>query len=105
MSTKYKQIKVNLNPDFYQKILKYAEINEMSIAEVFRQCVGTKIEDSREAKIRRVHKSTDPKLLYQLNRIGNNLNQVAKYLNSGQVLDNQVLIQLVQIEENIKRFL
>ena len=105
MSKKYKQIKVNLDENLYKKISVYAEMKEVSLAEVFRQSVGAKIQDIRKPKIKRVHKVTDPKLLYHLNKIGNNLNQISQHLNSGKNLDNQILIQLVGIEESLKRLL
>jgi len=101
----YKQIKVNLDPSFHQQIINYAKINNITMAEVFRQCVGTKIKDSRESKVTRVHKTTDPKLLYHLNQVGNSLNQIAKSLKSSQILDDQILIQLINIENSLKSFL
>lgn len=36
---------------------------------------------------------------YQLNRIGNNVNQIARHLNQGASLDEEILLTLMQIQE------
>ena len=38
-------------------------------------------------------------VLYALNRIGNNLNQVARKVNQGQPLDDEILLVLLQVQE------
>ena len=40
-------------------------------------------------------------LIYELNRIGNNLNQIAKSINSGEKIP--VLTQLVEIEKQLQK--
>ena len=50
------------------------------------------------------HKNTIPiqmNLIYELNRIGNNLNQIAKSINSGEKIP--VLTQLVEIEKQLQK--
>ena len=50
------------------------------------------------------HKITIPiqmDLIYELNRIGNNLNQIAKSINSGEKIP--VLTQLIEIEKQLQK--
>lgn len=52
------------------------------------------------------HKITIPiqmDLIYELNRIGNNLNQIAKSINSGSGEKIPVLTQLVEIEKQLQK--
>jgi len=43
----------------------------------------------------------DKNLVYEINRIGLNLNQIAKYTNSKKVLDKLVMEELIQIEKQL----
>lgn len=54
-----------------------------------------------EIKISRV-KKMDQDLIYEINRIGNNLNQIAKKANSNELAGIQLLAELVEIEKAIK---
>ena len=42
-------------------------------------------------------------LIYEVSKIGNNLNQIAKYVNSQKALDFQVLEKLIEIEKHLER--
>lgn len=44
-------------------------------------------------------------VLYALNRIGNNLNQVARRCNQGQPLDDEILLVLLQVQELAQEYL
>jgi hypothetical protein len=41
------------------------------------------------------------KWLYEINRIGNNINQIARWLNEGNPTDSEILILLHQIQQEI----
>ena len=47
----------------------------------------------------------DKNLIYEINKIGLNLNQIAKYTNSKKVLDKIILEQLIQIEKQLNNIL
>lgn len=47
-----------------------------------------------------IHKC-DPELIRQVNYIGNNINQIAKQLNSGTELSNAVLIALLNLQKSL----
>ena len=102
---KYKQVKVNLKEDTHQRLKKYCDSREITMAEYFRSLINTQIEDKREPQQKRVHKKIDPELLYHLNKIGNNLNQIAKHANEGKSLDFQTLAALTNIERTLKEVL
>lgn len=42
---------------------------------------------------------------YQLNRLGNNVNQIARLLNSGSKVDDEILLCLLQIQEHAELLL
>ena len=41
-------------------------------------------------------------LIYEVSKIGNNLNQIAKYVNTQKALDLQILEKLVEIEKHLE---
>ena len=47
-----------------------------------------------------IHKC-DPDLIREVNRIGNNINQIAKHLNEGNKLSNSVLIELRNLQTSL----
>ena len=102
---KYKQVKVNLDENVHQQFKEFCDAGNITMAEYFRKSINTKIDDVREPLKTRVYKVVNPELLYHLNKIGNNLNQVARHLNEGNTLDLQVLAELINIEKTLKEFL
>lgn len=45
--------------------------------------------------------SADPELIREVNRIGININQIAKHINEGQELSNSVLIALLSLQTSL----
>ena len=85
--SKYKQIKINVTEDVHAKLVQIAKKHNITLAELFRLSVHTSIENApspRKEKSKIIYKRTDPNLLYEVNKIGVNLNQIAKQLNSGE---------------------
>lgn len=91
--------------EVFEKIANKADELEITKAELIRRQLKFNFDDARDARKRRVHRTTDPKLLYHLNKIGNNLNQIAKHLNEGNTLELQTLAELTNIEMSLKSFL
>ena len=61
----------------------------------------------RLRKIKRKAKPVNPKLLYELNKIGVNLNQISRYLNSAKsgltpIEKAEFLITFISIDEQLK---
>ena len=100
--SKYKQIKVNVLEDEYIKLVQIAKKQNITLAELFRLSVGTRIKNApkpHKEKPKIVYKRTDPNLLYEINKIGVNINQIARYLNSGK--DDLKLQVLYHIYEEV----
>lgn len=108
MSTKLKQIKVNFYPEQHQLLKQKAEDNNTTISQFVREKLSLELEEKDTRKIYKTHekvtyKKTDPQLIYELNKIGNNLNQIARNLNAKKNIDNiEILKILVSIEKEIK---
>ncbi len=112
MSEKLKQVKVNLYPHQYLQIKEKAKSNNVTIAQYIREQLNLNLDPKDTRKIytetqKKVYKETDPKLLYEINKIGNNLNQIARVLNQKKDDLNRVEIlqSLVKIESDVKSLL
>jgi vacuolar-type H+-ATPase subunit I/STV1 len=101
---KYKQIKVNLDEsDFCYHKRKSEQLN-ISMSEYVRQHLDAKIDDVRTPKKSyKKYIATDPNLLYEINKIGNNLNQIARKINQGESLD--LFILLTNIEQKLNELI
>jgi hypothetical protein len=100
--SKYKQIKVNVTEDVHIKLVQIAKKHNITLAELFRLSVHTEIENApspRKEKSKIIYKRTDPNLLYEVNKIGVNINQIARHLNSGE--DDLKLQTLYRIYEEV----
>ena len=104
---KYKQVKINLTPEHHQELEKEALENNQTIAQFIRDKLDINLKEKpRTRKMRSDKKEVikaDPQLLYHLSKIGNNLNQISKHLNSGNAVDRVVLNTLIEVKEEIKK--
>lgn len=48
-----------------------------------------------------IFNKADPKLIYHLAKIGSNINQIARKLNTGSVLDRLGLATLIEVRDKI----
>ena len=107
----YKQVKVNLTEEHYSELQEEALNNGMSIANLIRHRLGIDLQSTpkslqRSRKVRSDKKpvvKADPQLLYHLAKIGTNLNQISKHLNSTRVVDSIVINSLIEIQQEIKK--
>ena len=98
----YKQVKINFKPEDFVELEEFAKEKGLSKSDWIRQKIGLKYEEARQPKMEILAKSTDPKVLYELNKIGTNLNQIAEYANRNKVLDRTILKALISIEDRLK---
>lgn len=105
MPNKYKQVKVTLGINDHVNLQNYCREQGITMASFFRDLVFLKIDDIRKPRSKKEFKVADPKLLYELNRIGVNLNQIAIHSNQNKAIDLQVLTHLVRIEKKLKKLL
>jgi len=94
--SKYKQIKVNFSVEDHSKISQIAVSENKTIAELIRSRFSSEIENAPLPKQIVTYKQTDPKLLYEIKKIGNNINQAIKKLHQGQILEKRILIKIYE---------
>jgi len=89
---KNKTISLRLTEKEYEKLKTKADELGYSVSELIRK----KVLGNRE----RLAPRQDIKLFaYELNRIGNNLNQIAKYVNFKKAIDRVVAKEIIKIKE------
>jgi len=91
-----KTISAKVDDELYETAKRVAEANGLTVSKMLKQAfTSATIKDT----------SYEQKLLHELHRIGNNLNQIARYANTHKALDRQVLASLARIEEDLKGLL
>jgi len=87
---------------FIRKTIRFSESEWKKIAEQISKSETTFTEFARSAILRKKIKlPIEKELIYELNKIGNNLNQIAKAVNAKN--DKiQILTELVEIERALK---
>lgn len=91
-----KRIEVRVSPREWELLIKYAKLSGFnSCAQYLRE---SGIQDSAHTHAIPIRKALQT-AQYELNRIGNNVNQIAKHLNSGNPLDDETRMVLSQIQE------
>ena len=87
---------------------KMAESHGVTLADLIRQRLGEAQEVGREPKRRkRLTKSEDPELIRHLARVGNNLNQIAGWVNTHKKTADavSVIAHLITIQRSVLAFL
>ena len=92
----YKQIKVNFSVEDHSKISQIAISENKTIAELIRSRFHVEIQSAPMPKQVAIYKQADPQLLYSLNKIGTNINQIARKLHQGQLLEKRILIKIYE---------
>ena len=93
---KEKRVTIRLTQEEYEKLKEKANTLGITTSAYIRKILG-----NRE----KVLTKCDKELLYELNRIGNNLNQIAKHCNINKSVDKLVLQELVAIEQQLQKLL
>ena len=104
MKPKLFTMKVDI--ELLQKWHHFAKSKNMHLSNIIKKLMsGEEIPDTVLVKKqpRRKYSDVDPKLLRELNAIGNNLNQISRRVNSGEKLELQ--IELATIESQLERLL
>jgi len=107
---KYKQVKINFLPEQHQILTDLSAEKNMTIAQFIREKLSLTLNKNRAEYKRHkqvVYKDSDPKLIYELNRIGNNLNQIARVVNMRKTDFNkiEILKSLNEIQQMVKSLL
>jgi len=89
-----KQIKVYFPVEDFESLKLQAKNQNITMSEFLRNAVNSKIENAPTPKSKKVYKVTHPELLFFISNIANNLNQIAKKLNSKGELDRKMLLDI-----------
>jgi hypothetical protein len=90
------------------KLKNEATQNNISMAQLIRKKMQVKIENApAPKKTKKSYQVVDPKLLFEINKIGNNINQIAKILNTkkDKIPNSLILKELAKIESDLKSLL
>lgn len=91
-----KRVEIRVCANEYSNLENNAvEAGYRNVAQYLREA-GLERKELTSPLARRAEKN---KWLYEINRIGNNINQIAKKLNQGNSLDDDVLLILSQIQD------
>lgn len=103
---------MNLYPEQHELLKKMAIENGQNVSEYIRQKLNLNVDKNQARNIYKKHvevieKVADPKLLYHLAKIGNNLNQITKKINSKKYVPPievlEILARVEQAFEDIKK--
>jgi len=94
--SKYKQVKVNFTIDDHIKISNLAIRENKTIAQLIRSRFASEIKNAPIPRQIAIYKQTDPKLLYEIRKIGCNINQAVKKLHQGKLLEKRILIKIYE---------
>ncbi len=97
---KYKQVKLNLTAEQYSRVKLVAKNKNLFLSTYIKQLA--KLENCLDVRKPKAKNAINPILIYNLNKIGNNLNQIAKHININKNIDQSVLIQLIAINEQLQ---
>ena len=99
---KYKQVKINLKEEDYERLVEVAKRDNVTLAEFFRLSVNINIDNNPKAKKLKskiFYKKINPDLVYEVHKIALDIHQIAKYLNSSK--DDLKLQALYSIYEKV----
>ncbi len=89
-------ISAKVDDKLYELANSIAQENGLTVSAMLKQSfTSAVIKDTAEEK----------RIFGELKRIGNNLNQVARYTNIKKVLDRQVLASISRIEKEVRKVL
>ena len=98
-----KWLKIRVSDDEIVDIKKCAGRHDMST--YARGLILDQPVAAPEPKTKKIVHSADPELVRAINRIGININQIAKQTNTGQEVGNAVLIALLELQTTLDKAL
>jgi len=87
-------ISAKVSNEIYELIDELSKQKKITKSELIKQAIlNSKICEGNREKL-----ELKRKLLYELNRIGNNINQIAKHCNTNKIIDRVAVRQLAEIK-------
>jgi len=105
-SMKPKLFTMKVEPSVLVKWHYFAKSKQMHLSDVIKRLMNAEELPETvpvEKPPKRNYSNVDPKLLFELNAIGNNINQISRRINEGQKFD--AVIELSSIEQQLERVL
>lgn len=99
---KKKKITVKLNPAEYDYVVKISKENKVNFSEALRNIISSAIYEGRNVFKEKERFLLSKQLIYEINKIGNNINQIAKNNNSHYYTPNEKQ-KLFEMMNEIKR--
>ncbi|MDO9206712.1 MAG: plasmid mobilization relaxosome protein MobC [Sulfuricurvum sp.] len=97
----YKEIRITVKPDDYERIKNAAHAKNLSMSAFIRSLADVTIDDVRNRGTIDCEQLVE--LIYHLKKIGGNINQIAKKLNYGDDVSSRFLLQqLLIIQKTLK---
>jgi len=91
-----KRITIRIPNELYEKLKQQTDETGYTLSEIIR----IKLQGNRgEIKNKKLTKE----FVYELNRIGNNINQIAKHCNTNKVIDRLAVLELAKIKELLEK--
>lgn len=91
-----KRVEIRVCQQEYEKLEKHAlEAGYFNVAQYLRESGLTRKQITSPS----TKQKEKNQWLYEINRIGNNVNQIARFLNQGKVPDEEMLMVLLQIQD------
>lgn len=82
-----KMVNIRMEKNIYEKIKNYSQNNDMTIKSfVICSCLEKICDYEKDSKIFLLDSKNIYKLIFQINKIGVNINQIAKKINSGEII-------------------
>jgi len=91
-----KRVEIRVCQQEYERLEKHAlEAGYLNVAQYLRESGLTRKQITSPS----TKQKEKNQWLYEINRIGNNVNQIARHLNQGKVPDEEMLMLLLQIQD------
>ena len=91
------------NTKKYKKTIRFTESEIEQIEKKLKEHNLSFSEFARNAILgKKINSKISIKLVYEINKIGNNLNQIAKRVNTLKKIDNEVLTKLIDIDKKLE---
>lgn len=102
----YKQVKVNLDTEIYDKLEQEAISMNINLAQFFRLKAG--VELSTKSRFRKNRTDNTEKInhevLFFLSKISKEINEITEKLEYGNIDTRLILFTLIEIREELKKF-
>ena len=92
-----KRITIRIPNELYEKLKQQSDETGYTLSEIIRM----KLQKGNRGKI--PNKKLTQEFIYELNRIGNNINQITKHCNTNKAIDRLAVLELAKIKELLEK--